>query len=393
MNNITYLLGAGASCGLRKNNANISSNDAKSEGISINDALPLVYEIPERLNDVLNFYRTANLEYFNEIVDPLINQCVTFGNIKDELINDLNKLKNESDRFASIDTYAKMLFLSRDVDFQERNDAFQSIKSLIDVFICTQQFMRGVDKRYDLFLASILEGGKGRPIYFPPGIRIITWNYDFQFEMALKNYFGANLSEIRSKFLTNQSINQEIRKGNIDIDDDEYLINRLDNFVLIRLNGVSGAYYGEGFISDHFNLNDFKTDSTEYQHADIFTKTVLTKYYNNKLKRDTFTAIKFAWELIDDAHNKSDVTLRLAEQVIRETDIVVVIGYSFPTFNRQIDKFLLRNLKEKSKIFIQIPSAEYEGIKTKICALAGRDNFDFKLVENLGEFYIPFEFV
>ena len=40
-----------------------------------------------------------------------------------------------------------------------------------------------------------------------------------------------------------------------------------------------------------------------------------------------------------------------ALKATKETDILIIIGYSFPTFNRNIDKSILKNMIRLKKVF------------------------------------------
>ena len=72
----------------------------------------------------------------------------------------------------------------------------------------------------------------------------------------------------------------------------------------------------------------------------------------------------------------------------------VIIGYSFPTFNRETDKAILDNLKLIQKIYLQVPSIKtFEEIKTKILSLNNNLVHDsIKYVKAGNEFFVPFEF-
>jgi hypothetical protein len=98
-----------------------------------------------------------------------------------------------------------------------------------------------------------------------------------------------------------------------------------------------------------------------------------------------FPALSFAWE--QDAINKS-----FLDQLVThfgKTQVLVIIGYSFPTFNRDIDKQLLeRAFGSLQKIYIQDPNSTFvERRLMGILPKFSRDN-----IEHVGEerqFFIP----
>src|SRR5690606_24129014 len=100
--------------------------------------------------------------------------------------------------------------------------------------------------------------------------------------------------------------------------------------------------------------------------------------------------LRFAWE--NDRYNKASVSVsrRYAEQAMKKSDVVVVIGYSFPDFNRSIDKQIFSGFEGK-KLYIQDPAAE--NVAQKIRGV----NQNIKISEivtitNPDNFFIPYEF-
>ena len=101
--------------------------------------------------------------------------------------------------------------------------------------------------------------------------------------------------------------------------------------------------------------------------------------------------IKYAWE-----HNIEDSFLQNAANTIKRTDVLVIIGYSFPAFNRKIDQFLFSNLHHNKikKIIYQDPN----GTKELIESLFENPSLFRNKIEilnnskDLNQFYIPTEF-
>lgn len=95
--------------------------------------------------------------------------------------------------------------------------------------------------------------------------------------------------------------------------------------------------------------------------------------------------VKFAWET-------NNFNVEMAKSKIIESKNVVVIGYTFPLYNRLIDlEYLPQGIIQNKKIFIQDPQAE-------IISQSFLDNFQLhnnkfksKLtsISNCDSFYIP----
>lgn len=97
--------------------------------------------------------------------------------------------------------------------------------------------------------------------------------------------------------------------------------------------------------------------------------------------------IKYAWE-------NDPKILEKCKTILKNTDVLIIIGYSFPAFNRKIDSELLKSLKQDAKIYYQDPFAS----KSVINNIQKSINQDFKieLIDkeiDLKNFYIPNEYL
>jgi hypothetical protein len=150
---VTYLFGAGASHGV----------------------LPVVKEF----NDAFAAFSQTMHKEFSVLQAPVTH--------------DLSAFANEVANHSSIDTYARILFLKGDFDKLRR------LKFFLSLFFYVEQRNKPVNKRYDLFLASIIGGYSGSP-KLPKNIRILSWNYDSQFELSALKFFSAqDTHEVRAK--------------------------------------------------------------------------------------------------------------------------------------------------------------------------------------------------
>ncbi|MBX9853718.1 MAG: hypothetical protein K2X86_18395 [Cytophagaceae bacterium] len=77
-----------------------------------------------------------------------------------------------------------------------------------------------------------------------------------------------------------------------------------------------------------------------------------------------------------------------AKKIASETNILIIIGYSFPTFNRLIDHSILKEMKKIEKVFVQ--SLDNEGVIQRLKAIAPHFKEPIPL-SNVKEFYIPEE--
>ncbi len=290
--NITYLFGAGASA----------------------KALPIVNQIPQAIEEILI---ELNQKEFNlSATDKYISVSPkTKEQVKNELMQEFNWLKEQCKDHASIDTFAKKLFLQKNKDFTKLKITLSALLTLIEL-------NKPFDKRYNTFFASILTNTIDD---FPKNMKIISWNYDCQFEKAYAEYSGENSISVLSTIL---KVNTRFSNSNITDND----------FAIFKLNG-STRLLGE---NHHDELKDTLTkDSLEI---------VLNNYAWLKHSKEIYRGLSFAWE--DGGEESIDNVINAT----KDTDVLVVIGYSFPYFNREIDRKIIRAMKLR-KVYFQSPEA------------------------------------
>lgn len=305
MKNITYLLGAGAS----------------------RNAIPILNELSEIMVDFAKFYLNNNDNDLFNISNPYNKDS------KEYLIWEIGYFGAKGKKFGTIDTYAKKLVLNHsDGDlirlklavsnfftiWQYSNNLYnKDVKKFNDV----------IDRRYISLLASILEDTNGINPTIKSNINFVSWNYDLQFELAYKEFCQSNrcwndiFEPLKS---SNQILHLNGYHGHYDIIEKEKrnecsLVNRLE-------------------IDDFNNIIEaIKFTSTSQQRDQI----------------DFSNHINYAWENNDISSNNRGK----ANEIFKNTDVLIVIGYSFPPFNREIDRMLFKNIRQNTKIIYQDPNA------------------------------------
>lgn len=230
-----------------------------------------------------------------------------WGNLRDNLVDAVNWLATESSQHFSVDTFAKKLFFRGDIQ------NLKKLKAAISAYLVIEQSRNHVDQRYDAFLASILKFDSDRRISLPEHLRIFTWNYDAQLEKA---YYG---------FCDNH---------------DMVVQDVVFSKHIYRINGRCGTN-PPGRIGKPFKaiLNTSKNPAWR----------VGINLYNEYMTKPSSPdpEINFAWE--DPTHNKlKNVGINQLSEV---TDLVV-IGYSFPYFNREIDAFIFNKFGNLFRVYL-----------------------------------------
>ncbi len=348
-----------------------------------------------------------------------------------KIIDEFKWLTSESGNYYTIDTLAKKYFLTQKSD---GGHLLKRLKNCLITYFALEQYVNipskteqkfkensdynfnknVTDKRYDSFVAAIAQKSD-ELIELNSSIKILSWNYDIQFELCLQRFLNKIFHLVQDKYqiLPNKSI----LNGNAPT------LN-LSQFCMVKMNG--NAIWDEdlsGTCGPHtatiFDRNKLVTDNDELLGYCIEK---YAPYINNTHGRydvDPSLHFNFAWEYeegFSQKYNLHESNLQCAEQIAAETEILVVIGYSFPIFNRKIDKKLFKGMGKLKKVYIQDREPEkikstmqnaFEKLQEKkivnkfnqeVTLVSGDINqymttekVSFQLESNINQFVIPFE--
>jgi hypothetical protein len=336
--NVTYLLGAGASF----------------------EALPLVKDIRYDSGAIkkigLGRHITVLAEQLESLPDGMKNSSCL------DAIKKLKDLSSKSIKYSSPDTYIRSLWLKKN-----KQGEIETAKKTLSFYLTVEQLKDkepNLDSRYIPFLSSILENKN--EIQFPENVKIISWNYDFQLELALQFFLDIKLNEIQSHF------------GIIPSE------HHLDSPNIIHLNGIAGQ------MKDNEKLTSFiKTEYAEQRNERLAKFIEIYNYLNSRYSiNDLFS---FAWELTD--HDR----IVSAKEILEDTQILVIIGYSFPFFNREVDNQLFKSFIKNNevnelhdlKIYIQDPSINEDQIYFLRERFEIPEEIDIEPIKSVDQFFLP----
>ncbi len=127
----------------------------------------------------------------------------------------------------------------------------------------------------------------------------------------------------------------------------------------------------------------------EYSSAliEIFLQHYASMHHVGKTKERLIPSLSFAWE----DYSTGKVAIKRAIESTSETEILVVIGYSFPFFNRFVDRDIIRSMNRLKKVYFQAPDAEV--LKERFLAIRN-DLKDENLIirKDVHQFVFPIEF-
>ena len=324
---VLYLLGAGAS----------------------SQVLPVASAFAGQLDlfaKTLNVLRPRDIVGDSNVSSALLG---TWGRKQQDLLNAIKWLAEESSRHISVDTFAKKLFFLND------GQNLKKLKAALSAYLVIEQSRQHVDKRYDAFFASILQFDSDKQrVFLPKHLRILTWNYDTQLEKA---FYG--FCKDKNRVIEEVTSNKHI----------------------YRINGCCGTHL-TGQVDKSFNA----VLNTTINPAWAEGINLYNAYMADPLLEP---GIHFAWE--DPTRKKlEDDGSNLLSQ-LSETADIVMIGYSFPYFNREIDDSIFKQFFHVNRVYLQYPEGVHASIKERIQKILPSHE---EIIEITGTdlFYIPDDF-
>lgn len=328
---ITYYFGAGASHG----------------------ALPVVSEIPNRLREMADEFYSLWPDRPIEVVQKI--DKVTNSELFNDFSESLRWLADNASIHASVDTFAKKLFVRGEFDLLNR------LKAVMSCFFSITQAVKPVDTRYDSFFAALTSRNVAN-ILLPNNVKILSWNYDLQFEYAFAEYCEA-------EHLIRDLLQSDPKADTLDI----------SKFAIVRLNGLAGLHRNQDNDVDRYLSWLPRSDSIG---------TILRafdSYYHNP---DQFQPLlNFSWE--ENIYSRTFIPNAL--NLTMGTECLVVIGYSFPFFNRDIDRSIVRAMNRLQHVYIQAPKDALDSIRTRFSSIRDEQDLEVTLVAETDQFYLPKE--
>jgi hypothetical protein len=294
-------------------------------GASAN-TLPMVAQIPGRLKNFIANIKDPALSLSEGKFDQL-ETAENKRQIQQMLLEDVDWLLELCEKHASVDTAAKKLYL------KHNSVGLIRLKMALSVFLVAEQLNKNADYRYDAFFASLL---KDSIIGFPQHVCIASWNYDYQFERSYQEY-----SEDRRMDSSATMLNVVTKF--------DYVKKKEEQFAIYKINGSTGLY----------ELNGVRQYGFTETLDTVFDRNLMEKFVRNYAaavyhSHQFYPGLSFAWE---EQHASSSI-LPYIQYGTSNAVVLVVIGYSFPFFNREIDRQIIGGMKELKTVYFQAPDAE-----------------------------------
>lgn len=333
-------------------------------------------EIKENVTYLIGAGASANATNF-PINNQLINcikkdffQNIDISNSKQQFFERIysNTLAN-AEKNGSLDLYARICTQNGHIEELKR------IKKLIWFYFTYKLNKDNVDPRYKKLMFNILNFNDNLSTKLNQNVNILSWNYDLQIEEAIHridNSVKISHAGIHLNALPNMLFQ-------INSEDLSKKTPRLDDGSLVHLNGVAGYIYNRNKTYAELKTN-VTLDDVYYINKELHTNDGLVGSVN------LGNSINFAWEENPD----SKIVINHAINIANNTNHLVIIGYSFPEFNKAIDEKIIHKMTNLKSITFQTQS---NSAIEKLSAIILKKEYlrDIKIKEwgDYSEFYSP----
>lgn len=329
MAKITYFLGAGASynsCPILNQQANMMIALAQ-------------YELTKKSYNAQVYNGISVRAKSNKEYKFIKEELYNLTDEKDQILWHIGYFGLKAIEFNTVDTYAKKLFLTK--QFQELRLLKMSVSIFFDLWenfyeerytnLCDNKY-RTIDNRYTSLFSLLLENDENGKIKMNNEFNFITWNYDLQLEKTFKSFLNDN--DIKNF--------DELDRSFFKFKEEDDLTSKNKVF---HLNGHRGFFKDKDKIFELNTTNDFESYWSQINGLFELTK-------NGSANFDQY--IKYSWE-----HNLNSQFYQKINNIMRQTEVLIIIGYSFPPFNREVDQMLFSKLSNNQlkKIVYQDPNA------------------------------------
>jgi hypothetical protein len=304
MGEISYIMGAGASY----------------------QSMPLVSNFVQRFHVYLNFLRITsshNRNFIDDNVDFIDNIAL----------------------HSSFDTFFKKLFHQNEIDSIIK---FKNLLLYYFIFehlcplhmyntsygfsILKEAKKYKIDPRYESMIAGLLKPVPGQ-CQFYANVNFITWNYDLNILRGIRNFMY--------KY---EPIKQIIARNHVEKN-------------IFPLGSQIKIFHLNGFVN-HQSLDD-SNELKEQNLIELFQNLTESYYSKDSNLKENVKDLSFAWENVNKNALEIPIFIKSAAEAIKRSNSIIIVGYSFPLYNRLFDRVILSDENTHSKkIFIRDPRAE-----------------------------------
>lgn len=378
--NVTYLIGAGASAGA---NAMTTKVTPSGEVTKRSPVIPVVAGFTRALIRFLEDLGKVNGSSLNQ-KDGLSSR--ERMELTKKVSERLPSFIEDLHMHYSVDTLARKYYIKHGVDCEQ----LRFLKFSVSSFLFARQYQFGVDPRYDLFFSAIGDRSEQGGLSLPDSVAIVSWNYDNQLELSLNGFHAeGTYSELRKKLNLFPQISESASPFHH------------NSFSILKLNGtcdmvkmLEKGENGKDVLNHtpHAQYDNEKMTVRYGKHRQWLNDCILKVYndqFNNPVRHRSL--LSFSWEQEPELDDIRSNAVKIADR----THVLVVIGYSFPTFNRRLDRAFIEGLTKGNKlqkVYVQVSDVDFISVKSRLSALFPSNyRVGIEQVPQLDEFYVPYE--
>ena len=318
-------------------------------------SLPLACNMPARMRKLADELGTDDCR--NRVDPPQRGRL-------DQLAEQLECLAERADsRNVTIDELAKCHHLRRE------HEDLRTLKATLAALFMIEEGRQPADPRYGHFFAYMADRDTTDAVAMPTDVRVISWNYDHQFEKSFAKFTP------ESDYHGRRSTGDRLQVVPSLIPD------RYDPsaFSILKLNGSAGERVPPSTDSSPRHNPDVYVHPSDFEYS-LF---LALRFCENIASEDLEPYFQFAFEVDPRRSHTLELVGRFAP-----VRTVVVIGYSFPQFNRDPDRRIFDALRP-SEVFLQV--ADDTGVRDRIVGL-GVDADKIKVIKDREKFFIPYTY-
>ncbi|TGL06707.1 hypothetical protein EHQ43_09935 [Leptospira bouyouniensis] len=304
-------------------------------------------------------------ENFEKIFDLPFQSSTLRDKMPTELLSDLRFLSSGIREYGTPDIFAKKAYLSN------QTTEYLKIKRALSYYLMMIHIFRGIDSRYYAFLSALIEK-RSNHYKLHQEVFVATWNYDLQFASALCNLTNKTIGYLNDRFdkLTDDAFAPPNTSKQF------FRLNGYAGSHLYFNNSLDASISGEAFGFIYENISQEEKLTRLFDLYDHFKSKESDIKYN----------ICFAWDKRETDHpSKEDLF-----DSISEVEVLIVIGYSFPNFNRSIDRRIIRSMPKLRKIYLQ---DKINYMESRILPLVPEsvhlERSPREFISELSQFFIP----
>ena len=318
---VLYLFGAGASA----------------------EAIPVVHGLPEDMKKIAG--RLTEWYQNTPQVPPEIKEraeiiCIDLEDLADKV----NNFKAREGIEYTVDKYISSLEKKQSTEAQVK---YEKSKNTLATYILLRHFFNNdehiqLDERYGDWLRNVVPDRKEET--FANNIRCLTWNYDLQMEFAYYQHFYKEKPGPPGKIINAFSYPQPFPT----VATQPQLGIHLNGIVLPTDIQFTGDGHSQGPFTQFINRLFHIMLGAEHLEGNFSSSDKGIQLLTDLLILSQDCTLQFHWDRLTNNQLGTDAVLNKAvldKTVFEKAACIVIVGYSFPGCNGNMDSEIIRSIK------------------------------------------------